>query len=177
MCQLEDVYHSPCGHWADKPNIYHRCVKMRTQSEAEPQSHLPFVSSDSNSSTYSSDSFSTSFRPSYRTAVPCHDSHKSRSRTEYHQKCAKCTVNVDKIVSKQSGMWFSCYLDSITGKPKYKNRQGESQASKDARAGKPRRLNKAPPKQAGNSHARLDEEEEEETQRNNSWSSHGHVEL
>ena len=26
MCYVEDVYHTRCGHWADKPRLYHSCA-------------------------------------------------------------------------------------------------------------------------------------------------------
>lgn len=177
MCQLEDVYHALCGHWADKPNIRHHCIKSRDHSEVSPRTYSLFTSSDSSSSTHTSDTSSSSSShttSTYRSSTPCHDPQKSHSRTEHHHKCSKCTINIDKIVSKHSGMWFSCYLDSITGKPKYKDREGESHASRAARTDKGKRLTKERPRQ---SKGASEGEEEKETSRNNSWSSHGHVEL
>lgn len=62
---------------------------------------------------------------------------------------------------------------------KYKDREGESHASRSARLGPSRKLTKAPPKQSSKSNeiSRETREEEETSSRSNSWSSHGHVEL
>jgi hypothetical protein len=27
MCYIEDIYHSQCGHWSSKPQIYHHCSR------------------------------------------------------------------------------------------------------------------------------------------------------
>lgn len=164
MCQTEDVYHTRCGHWSDKPQVHQPCVRMRDQPESSSRSYSRRA-------------------PSPR---PCHASQKSRSRTDRENKCPKCRIDVDKIASKQSGMWFSVSQDPVTGRTKYKDREGESYGSWTARhtsSGKGKKLTKNPPKQSkrGQSQkARQDSEEEEETTRNNSWSSwssHGHVEL
>lgn len=177
MCQLEDVYHTPCSHWAEKPSVRHSCINAREHSDPQTPNHNPFTSPYSSWSASSTDTSSISSKSANHAVSPCHNSQKTRSRTEHTFKCSKCTTNVDAIVSKQSGMWFSCYLDSVTGKPKYKNRAGESEASRAARSGTPRKLTKNPPKQSRPARKMTQEEWEEEKSRSNSWSSHGHVEL
>lgn len=76
-------------------------------------------------------------------------------------------------------MWFSVYRDPITKKIKYKDREGESPASKAARTSPKKKLTKDPPKQSRDKAAGppRDEVEEGDSSRSSSWSSHGHVEL
>lgn len=38
MCYLEDIYHTKCGHWSDRPRTYHRCPSGPAFSASEPPS-------------------------------------------------------------------------------------------------------------------------------------------
>lgn len=166
MCHLEEVYHTPCGHWADRPRVRQPCPRTRAYSET--QSYGPPTLPNSEQSTFGR-----------RMAISCHSTQLVRSSVNRESKCPKCRIDVDKIASKQSGMWFSFYRDPVTKKMKYKDREGESPASKAARTGSRKKLTKYPPKQRRKDATDSSHEAGQggDSSRSSSWSSHGHVEL
>lgn len=106
MCVLEDVFHKPCGHWAERPRIRQSCSGAPDKLPGE------------------------------RYRRRCNRSYgiiPNTSVTDHVNKCPKCKIDLDKIASTQTGMWLSCGIDKVTGKPYFRERNPESEASKKAR--------------------------------------------
>ncbi|KAK5084912.1 hypothetical protein LTR24_007400 [Lithohypha guttulata] len=184
MCYTEEVYHVLCGHWADRPRIYHRCVGAPDQ----PLDQLHTVPSlprlEAQVGKYREHGDPRLPKPGMRMSTPCTNAVTRGPARDEHNKCGRCRIDVEKIVSNQTGMWFSFRRDPVTGKAVFKDRQPESAASRLARS-KTSGGKLAPPDQgtmkpipaqsAGQGgKGRLGECS---LTRNGSWSSHGHVEL
>lgn len=169
MCYLEDVYHVPCGHWADKPRIWHPCSK----TPSKPDSRLTPAQTFAVDTRSGRDNLQ-SRTSSMRIMSSCHNSQTTRSSRDKENKCPKCRIDVEKIVSQQSGMWFSVSRNPVTGKMVFKDRKPESTTSKRARLG---RGMKVTPRQIRRERSEAGGEDEDTPSRNSSWSSHGHVTL
>lgn len=111
MCILQDVYHAKCGHWADRPRIKRSCAAAREHR----------IGGDIQSSS-----------SGMRITQPCTNSKTDGFFEDRNDKCSKCRMNLDGICSK-AGTWLSCGIDSTTGKPYFRERKPESEASRQSR--------------------------------------------
>ena len=183
---MEDVYHARCGHWADRPRLYHRCPAAPDQPAGQLSTAPSLVRFEQKAGIFRDHGDSTKPKPGMRMSRGCTNAVSHGSHIDNDEKCPKCRIDIDKIVANQKGMWFSCGIDKVTGKPYFRDRNPESEASKRARFGTgedpgqfvpaPANLYKRRPQPLNS----IDEDswrESDEQSRKSSWSSHGHVEL
>lgn len=181
MCYMEDVYHAECGHWAKRPRIYHRCAGAPDQPADQLHTVPSLPQFEAKVGIYREHGDPKKPKPGMRMSTPCTNAVTCGSAREL-SKCGKCRIDVEKIVSNQTGMWFSCSRDPVTGKMVFKDRQPESVASKRARLGVeaaeqgPKNRNKPVPLQRTWEEEPKDSDSDAQS-RSGSWSSHGHVEL
>ena len=176
---MEDVYHVTCGHWADRPRIYHRCVGAPDQPENQIHTIPSSVRLEQHAGKYRDHGDPRLPKPGMRMSTPCTNAITCGSVKDVTNKCGRCRIDVEKIAKNQTGMWFSVSRDPVTGKTIFKDRQGESAASQRARLKKeprPHGTRKPCPTQS------TEQEDgrcvnEDTLSRSGSWSSHGHVEL
>lgn len=112
MCLIQDVYHTQCGHWAERPRIERSCAAVRT--------HLAHGSTPSSN-------------PGMLMTQPCYNSKTDGFYEDRKDKCPKCRINVDQI-SLEAGTWLSCGIDKATGKPYFRERKPECDTSRRARS-------------------------------------------
>lgn len=188
MCYIEDVYHVPCGHWADRPRMFHRCPAAPDQPLDQLQT-IPSLSwFEQRAGLYREHGDPKKPKPGMRMSRPCTNAVSCGSAQDVMNKCPRCmqTREMDRAVSEHRGMWFSFYRDPTTGKAVLKDRNAESAASRRARGvvdredggstPTPQGTRKKPP-QVASIWEPEDDDEAEFSYRHGSWSSHGHVEL
>jgi len=181
---MEDVYHAPCGHWADRPRIYHRCVGAPDQPLGQLHTVPSLPRFEAQVGKYREHGDPRLPKPGMRISTPCTNAVTRGSIRDEHNKCGRCRIDVEKIVSGQTGMWFTFHRDPVTGKAVFKDRQPESAASQLARLGtigpdvatcsygKKKPL---PSQSTGQEGKKVFANHS--LGRSGSWSSHGHVEL
>ncbi len=192
MCYVEDVYHVPCGHWAGRPRIYHRCAGAPDQPEGQLHTVPSLPRFEERAGRYREHGDPQLPNPGMRMSTPCTNAMIYRSARDLDNKCGRCRIDVEKIVSKQTGMWLSFSRDPVTGKTIFKERHAESAASQRARldaaaavpcsgtgsikSGPPGAKRK-PVQSQSTWQKEMGDITEDSSSRNGSWSSHGHVEL
>jgi len=189
---MEDVYHVPCGHWAIRPRIYHRCVGAPDQPKDQLHTVPALPQLEAQVGKYREHGDSSLPKPGMRMSSPCTNAVTCGSIKDYDTKCGKCRIDVEKIVAGQTGMWFSYSRDPVTGKARLKDRQAESATSQRARLkinvngprsgiatfeAKSGGMKNIPSAVQSTRQDRVGFHEEDSQSRQGSWSSHGHVEL
>lgn len=117
MCKVQDVYHSACGHWADRPRIEHKCAAARQRRSSRSGMHMTSA---------------------------CTNPKVDGFFEDRKNKCPTCTKNLDDVCEK-AGTWLSCGIDKATGKPYFRERKPESEASFRARTRATKREQMQPP--------------------------------
>ena len=124
-----------CEHWAEKPQLYYRCVRAPLQPIDSLHTVPTIITVEEKMGIHRP--HGDPYKPALgmRMSRPCNYPTKFGSTIDTEKKCPKCLqpALVDKIVSKHTGMWFSVSRDPITGKRRVFDRQDESDASKRAR--------------------------------------------
>lgn len=135
MCYVEDVFHAPCGHWAEKPRLYHRCPAAPDQPIDQVHTIPSLTRLEQKAGMYRDHGDPTKPKPGIRMNTTCANPKTFGSTQDHENKCPRCRIDVDKIAASQQGMWFSFSQDRVTGELCFFDRNPESETSQRARSG------------------------------------------
>ncbi|KAJ9661757.1 hypothetical protein H2198_001722 [Neophaeococcomyces mojaviensis] len=136
MCYIEDVYHTRCQHWSNRPNIYHRCPQAPHHSTDRFNTTPSLASFENNAGLHSKNYHwdpTSPVPPGIRDQPCAYNKTSYGSIKDTENLCPRCRIDQGKRAADQTGMWFAFYYDFEKGKCVIKERNPESEASQKAR--------------------------------------------
>lgn len=177
MCEVQDVYHVKCGHWSPRPKVKKACVRCPVIAANELYTAPTSTYSEKDLDDYPPMSEPQEPISGLRIAA-CPEVCRVGNVKDFEQRCSRCRLDIEVIVSHQEGMCFSVLNDPVTGKMRIIDRQSHDVQAKETSGSKthPVQVHVQPQRQSTqvDPSDRIVERGEEW---DSSWSSHGHVEL